>query len=193
MRLLLFADVHDDEKALLRLKKKAEKADLAVCAGDFTNFEKGMGRMLRIMNSFGKPVLLVHGNHEDPVRVRRMCAGRKNLVFLHKKVCRMDGFAFVGHGGEGFALESGDFEKFAGKLKFARGEKVVLVTHQPPHGTKLDFIWASHGSRSYRRFIVRRKPVLAVCGHLHETAGMEDRLGRTVLVNPGPKGMFRDV
>ena len=41
MKLLLFSDVHNSEKKLLKLKKKCEKADLAVCAGDFTNFGAG--------------------------------------------------------------------------------------------------------------------------------------------------------
>ena len=193
MKILVFSDVHNSEKAVRSLKKKASKADLSICAGDFTNFETGMDKMLRLMNSFECPVLLVHGNHEDPAKVRLKCKSKKNIVFLHKKAYVHKGYVFVGHGGEGFALESKDFERFAKKLRFASNDKIVFVTHQPPYKTELDFIWDNHGNKSYRRFIVRQKPVFAVCGHLHETAGQEYVLGKTLIVNPGSKGMIKDV
>src|SRR3989338_2088533 len=193
MRILAFSDVHNSESALRAIEKKAKKADLLACAGDFTYFEEGMARVLRRLNSFGKTVVLVHGNHEEPGNVKKLCSSLKNINFVHKKTLRINGYAFVGHGGEGFALESKAFERFASRLKFRKGERIVLVTHQPPHKTKLDFIWAHHGNKSYRKFIAKQKPVLAICGHLHETAVMEDKLGRTRLINPGDKGMIVEI
>jgi hypothetical protein len=41
------------------------------------------------------------------------------------------------------------------------------------------------GSRAVRRFIEQYQPLLCLTGHIHEAAGM-DRIGRTVIVNPGP-------
>ncbi|MAG15667.1 hypothetical protein CMO88_01255 [Candidatus Woesearchaeota archaeon] len=193
MKLLVFSDIHNDDKALKALEKKAKKADFLVCAGDFTYFEDGMRKVLRKLNSFGKKVLLVHGNHEGASNVATMTKKMKNISFIHKKMRREGDYAFVGHGGEGFALDSKDFDKFAAKLKFNKGEKVVLITHQPPHKTKLDFIWANHGNKSYRKFIVKKKPILAVCGHLHETQGLKDKIGKCLLINPGPKGVIVEI
>lgn len=193
MKILAFSDVHSDEKALKALEKKAKRADILVCAGDFTYFEMGMKRILGKLNSFGKKLILIHGNHEEPFNVKVMSRNLKNIVYVHKKLHRQGNYVFVGHGGEGFALTSADFEKFAKKLKFRKSDRIILVSHQPPHGTKLDFIWAHHGNKSYRKFILAKKPVLAICGHLHETAGRKDRLGRTTLLNAGEKGVIIEV
>ena len=193
MKILAFSDVHGSEKTLRRLEKKAGKADVLICAGDFTNFEKNMRKVLQRLNSFGKKVMLVHGNHENPENVAGIAKRLKNLVFIHKKAHSEGDYVFVGHGGEGFALVSRDFERYAAKLKFKKNNRIVLVNHQPPYKTKLDYVWAHHGNRSYRKFILKMKPVLAVCGHLHETAGIEDNLGRTRLINPGDRGILIEI
>jgi len=41
------------------------------------------------------------------------------------------------------------------------------------------------GSRAIQSFIEDYQPLLAVSGHIHEARAI-DRLGSTVLVNPGP-------
>ena len=193
MKVLAFSDVHGSMKSLKILEKKARKADVLICAGDFTYFEENMHRVLRKLNSFGRKVMLVHGNHEDPENVARMAKRLKNVVFIHKKTHSEGQYVFVGHGGEGFGLMSSDFEKYARKLKFKKSDRIVMVNHQPPYKTRLDYIRAHHGNKSYRKFILKAKPVLAVCGHLHETAGMEDVLGKTRIINPGDKGILVEI
>jgi len=193
MKILAFSDLHGSDKAIKGIEKKAKKADILVCAGDFTYFEEKMHKVLRKLNSFGKKVLLIHGNHEYSGNVRKLCKDLENMVYIHKKPYRIEEYVFVGYGGQGFALTSKDFEKFAAKLKLKKGEKIILVTHQPPHKTKLDLILWHHGNKSYRKFIVRKKPVLAVCGHLHETQGLKDKIGKSLLINPGPKGTIVEI
>ena len=193
MKILAFSDIHGSERALKILEKKAKKADVLICAGDFTRFEEGMKKVLKRLNSFGKKVMLVHGNHENPQNVARIAKKLKNIVLIHKKTHPEGGYVFVGHGGEGFALVSKDFEEYATRLKLKKTDRLIMVTHQPPYGTKLDYITAHHGNKSYRKFIVKAKPLLAVCGHLHETARIEDVLGRTKLINPGDRGILVEV
>jgi uncharacterized protein len=188
MKILAFSDVHSDVQAMRRLARKS--ADVVVCAGDFTNFGDRTKQMLSLMDRMGKPVFLVHGNHEDPSAVEQACRALKNVHFIHKKAHLHGKYVFIGHGGEGFALESKDFERFARKVRVEKGKKIIFVTHQPAHNTTLDFIWAHHGNKSYRRFIIRKKPALAVCGHLHETAGKTDHIRKTRIVNAGKKGML---
>jgi Icc-related predicted phosphoesterase len=73
-------------------------------------------------------------------------------------------------------------------------DKVILVTHAPPYNTKVDRINGNLcGNKSIRNFISEVKPVLAVCGHLHETAGKRDKIGKTLVINPGYKGMVIDL
>jgi Icc-related predicted phosphoesterase len=63
----------------------------------------------------------------------------------------------------------------------------VLVSHQPAGMTAVDLQAAtSHkGSKLVRSFIEDTQPLAAVSGHIHEARGT-DRIGSTLLVNPGP-------
>lgn len=63
---------------------------------------------------------------------------------------------------------------------------VVLSAHTPPFGTLCDVIGGgTHvGSSAVRDFILEAQPDVCLCGHIHESRAV-DRLGRTVLVNPG--------
>jgi len=73
----------------------------------------------------------------------------------------------------------------------------VFVMHSPPRDTHCDQI-ASRvhvGSRALRGFIERHQPPLVLSGHIHESARVSgsyyDRIGRTVVVNPGQFGTSR--
>ena len=63
---------------------------------------------------------------------------------------------------------------------------VVLSVHTPPHDTLCDIVGDGiHvGSSAVRDFILDAQPDVCLCGHIHESRAV-DRLGRTVLVNPG--------
>jgi Icc-related predicted phosphoesterase len=41
------------------------------------------------------------------------------------------------------------------------------------------------GATVVRRIVEREQPDLVLCGHLHESRGL-DEIGRTRIVNPGP-------
>lgn len=64
--------------------------------------------------------------------------------------------------------------------------RVVLVAHNPPRDTLCDIVGdGTHvGSTAVRDFILEAQPDVCLCGHIHESRAV-DRLGRTVLVNPG--------
>ena len=64
--------------------------------------------------------------------------------------------------------------------------KSVLVSHNPPKDTACDALpnGVHVGSTAVREFIEENQPDICICGHIHEAKGM-DRIGRTVVVNPG--------
>lgn len=193
MKILAFVDTHANKEAMSRIAGKArrEKPDLVVCAGDFTVFERGLDESLFELNFLGKKVLIVHGNHESQEKVKKYSELFDNLEFIHGKAYEYDGYTIIGWGGGGFSEVNKEFENYA---KRARGKKLILVTHAPPHGTKLDLLNGKHrGNKSISEFIIKKKPVLAISGHLHETAGVRDELQGTVLVNPGPEGIIIEV
>ena len=193
MRILAFVDVHGSKAALKKLREKAQKADLLICAGDVSIFEHGMSAIVEELDRFGKPLLIVHGNHESESSLRKACKGSKNILWLHDQLVLVENFAFFGHGGGGFSLEDKEFEASAKVWlgKIPSGKKFVFVTHAPAHKTALDALADDHvGNKSYREFILATKPLVHICGHLHENAGKHDQIGKTLSINPGPLGKF---
>ncbi|MEM2929882.1 MAG: hypothetical protein QW797_03360 [Thermoproteota archaeon] len=49
------------------------------------------------------------------------------------------------------------------------------------------------GSVEVRRFIEEESPALCLCGHVHERAGLSEKIGRTLVINPGPRGMITEL
>jgi len=83
------------------------------------------------------------------------------------------------------------------ELAAQAGPETLYVLHSPPRDTHCDLIGARvHvGSRAIRTFIERRQPPLVLSGHIHESprvsGAWRDRVGRTVVVNPGQFGTVR--
>lgn len=196
MKILAFVDTHGNEKHLKIIRGKIKKfnPELLICAGDITIFESDIEKQMEILSGLGKKVLLLPGNHEGEEILYMLSAFYENIIFLHQAYYRMDGYFFIGYGGDGFRMADKKFEKVTKKLikDLKPGEKVVLVTHGPPYGTELDLLNNDHiGNKSYKDFIKKHKPILSICGHLHENSGKEDKLFK--IINPGPDGKIIDI
>ncbi len=194
MKILAFVDLHSNMSALKKIIRKSSQADLILCAGDISLFEKQLNKIFELLAQIEKPVLIIHGNHEEPTTLAKLCKHHKNIIFIHKKIKSFNKAVFIGFGGEGFSLTSRDFEHFIKKKKHELNElkkknkKLILVTHAPPFGY-LDKVNSHHaGNKSFRDFIVRFKPSLHICGHFHEHAGKKVKLDKTKIINPGPEG-----
>lgn len=186
MRILAFVDMHGSLRAYRKIAQKAKRVDLIVCAGDISFFEQNIPQIVKKLRDIKKPILIVHGNHETKEVMNLLSSG--NMKFIHKKIHKHKKYNFLGYGGGGFSLTDKEFERWTKKIK--KGiRNIILVTHAPPHGTKVDRIIETHcGNKSITKFIKKNKPKLVICGHLHENAGVEDKIGKTRVVNPGPFG-----
>jgi len=196
MKVLIFVDLHGSKKALKKIKEKASKADLILCAGDLSIFEQNLDFLLFELNKLKKPVYVIHGNHEDEKVLKDLTSMFDNISFIHDKVIEKEGFSIIGFGGGGFSLVDKGFEKSMQKLmkKVKDNNKLILVTHAPPHNTKVDLILEEHcGNKSITSFIKKHKPIIAISGHLHETAGKKDKIKETIVINPGPFGELVDI
>ncbi|MFC1728014.1 metallophosphoesterase [Nanoarchaeota archaeon] len=189
MKILAFVDTHGSLAALKRIEKMAKDANILICAGDLSVFEQDLDLLIERLNKIGKPVLIIHGNHETEEEMKKSCSLFKNVTYFHKKVHVIDNYAFVGYGGGGFSVTDKKFETWTKKIKpKLKNKKVVLVTHAPPYNTKVDNIMGdSCGNKSIRKFIENVKPVLSISGHLHECVGT-DKINKSRLINPGPAG-----
>ena len=203
MKMLAFVDVHGDLLAVKKLLEKAkkEKVDLLVCAGDMTFFGHSIEQLIK---KFGTeiPLLIIPGNHETVEEIKIMSKHFKFVKDLHLGSILIGNCLFIGCGGSFFTSRHTPFEqnekKFEAsisKLKVQnKNHKVVLVVHEPPFNTSLDVIGKFHlGSESIRKFIEKYQPNLCICGHFHETFGKTDSIGKTTIINPGPKGMVIEI
>jgi len=192
MKFLAFTDIHEDTKMLDELVARAreEDIDFPVCCGDISVFGRGLRPVLKKLNSLGKKIYLIPGNHESGGMLDNVSEAFPNCVSLHKKAVPVGDYIFLGYGEGGFALEDPAFRKIAREWYGSfKEKKIVLVTHQPPFGTTLDKLGERHvGNKDFRKFIERIAPKLVISGHLHETVGALDSIGVTKLVNPGWEG-----
>jgi uncharacterized protein len=196
MKVLAFTDIHSKKKYFDIIKKKTKKhnPDLLICSGDITYFGLKTEMMIKLLDSLDKTVLVIHGNEDDSDKIKILCSKSKNLKYLHKKSFSYGDYLFLGYGGLGFSQFSKDLENFMLKNNI-KNKKIVLITHQPPFETKLDKIpYFEHvGNESITKVIKKIKPILGISGHIHETFRKKDKIGKTLIVNPGEEGMILNI
>lgn len=198
MKLLAFTDTHSSKKCLLRIKEKAEKynPDFLICCGDLSMFTKGLDEAASLLNSLKIKTLIIPGNHETPEDIKKICAKYRNLINIHRAEFICNDYSFFGWGAGGFSFIDEEFERLANQFKnsFDKKRKLIFITHAPIYNTKLDDLSANgvghRGCKSTRKFVDELKPVLVLCGHFHETFRKQDKINKTLLVNPGPDGML---
>lgn len=191
MKVLAFTDLHGNKRAIESLLKKAKEADLLVCAGDISNWGQSTLSTLRELAKAEKPMILLPGNHEIQEELAELAQKFDYVIYLHKGCYQFGDHIFFGYGNSGFSLEEKEFESIAKQFKktLKKEDRVVLITHGPPHGTELDYINGRHvGCKSITNFIKEVNPEVSISGHIHETFGVKQVFGKTLLINPGPEG-----
>ena len=195
MKLLAFTDVHVGKKSLESIKEKAlkEKPDLLICCGDLSVFGSGLKEAAKFLNDLKIQTLIIPGNHEMVEEVKDICSKYKNLVNLHCAVFELGNFNFFGWGTGGFSFIEEEFERVAKKFikNQDRNKKLIFVTHAPIYGTKLDYLPMGHrGCKSTRKFVEEVQPLLVLCGHFHENFKKQDKIKKSLIINPGKDGMI---
>jgi uncharacterized protein len=195
VRLLAFSDVHRDDRQARKLADMAGDADVVVAAGDFADLHIGLDKLIDMLVVIETPTILVPGNNETEEALREACQGWKAATVLHGEGTTIEGIDFYGLGG-GIPTTpwdwSFDLTEDEAEAKLASApDGGVLVLHSPPKG-HLDGP-RELGSEAILRAIEEKRPRVAICGHVHEDAGKDDRIGPTRLYNVGPEGTFIDV
>ena len=190
MRILAFSDVHRDVRQARRLAERARDADVVVAAGDFASVHRGLEEMIDMLVAIETPTVLVPGNNETDEALRAACAGWSAARVLHGEGAEIEGVPFFGLGG-GVPATPWDWsfdldEEEAADRLAACPEGGVLIVHSPPKG----YVDGKRhlGSEAILRTIEEKQPRLVICGHIHEAAGEEARVGDSRVLNAGPNG-----
>lgn len=198
MDLMVTSDYHGEVEAARSVAKYAKQRsiDAMIVCGDLTHAgtEEDASDILSTLLEATSNVLYVSGNF-DPPEISEGVKGAGGIC-LHRRSYSLRGYTFLGVSGaipapfySPFNISEDEIDAI---LKVTlrsveQKEKLVLVSHDPPYSTSLDRTTRGMnvGSKSIKQFILREKPVLAACGHIHESAGIEE-VNSTLAVNPGP-------
>jgi uncharacterized protein len=203
MKILAFGDIHSDKRKARELASLAKKegVELVVLTGDITYSENQIEGIIGPFAKEGIKVLMVHGNHEGPATLKVLEELYDNAKSIDGHYHIHDYVGFFGAGG----VECGPVltpeveidrmlhrahDSLISKGKNLR--KKVLVTHNHPAGSNSEFSGFA-GSPSIRRAIKKFEPDLALFSHIHEASGMEDKMGKSRLVNVARKGIIFDI
>ncbi len=203
MKILAASDIHGDVNAVKRLAKKAksESADLVILAGDLSIFGGGLEGLLKPFKDVDKKVAIIPGNHDSEADIFMLKQRYPEVIYdLHNYAFKVSDIGFFGCGlaniGPNELTEREIKNRIESSFKYVRdAKKKVMVVHVPPYKTKLDKIGRNMnvGSTAVRSAIEKFKPDTCICGHIHETFGLEDSLSDTTVINVGPKGRIINV
>ena len=194
MRLLCISDVHGEATVLDGILQHAGAVDLVLLGGDLTNFgTPNQAERLVAMAQLACPrVLAVAGNCDSAAIDDRLTELSVSL-FGRGVVYEAIGFCGVSAMppwlGQMYELTEDEIAAALGEgyRQIREAPRAVVLSHTPPRGCRLDRTPRGEqvGSTAVRRFIETSQPALVVCGHIHESRGV-DMIGAATVVNCGP-------
>ena len=195
LKILAVGDLHGDSSSAKRLAEKAEKekVDLVILAGDITSFIETKN-FLKPFKDKGKKVLLLHGNHES-LETADFLAELYGMRNIHGYSVKYNNVGIFGAGG---ALEFNISDKDLfdtlkkGNDALSGLHKKIMVTHMHAAGTGSEFS-GFEGSKGIRKAVEKFQPDFLIHAHIHEAEGIEEKIGKTTVINVGRKGKILEI
>ena len=175
-RIYAVADIHGKQNRLIAILKNIDqwRPDVLVLAGDITGYTRAL-KTVEALSSLSMPMLFVRGN-TDRQHFDSLMAALPTTQNLHLRPVEINGLNFVGVSGT-LPLP------FHSKIQFNEADTVdrldrlltrasILVCHPPPMGV-CDRVGGRYhaGSRAIYNLVVKHKPAVVICGHIHEAFG----------------------
>lgn len=190
LKILAAGDLHGDSRQALKLAEKAakENVDLVILTGDITSFIETQN-LIKPFKEKHKKVLLLPGNHESFATTDFLAElyGVKNI---HGYSVKYEDVGIFGAGGAiGFNISEKEIMDALKKgYDAVKGiKKKIMVTHMHAKGTKSE-LSGFEGSESIKKAIEKFKPDFLLHSHIHELEGVEEKIGKTIIINVGRKG-----
>jgi len=199
MKILAASDLHGDSKLAKKLAEKAEKekADLVVLCGDITGWVETKN-IIKPFKDKNKRVLILPGNW-DSFATTEFLAQFYGVKNIHGYSAIYENVGFFGAGGAENAPGPGRTTEREILKNLERAhkdlgniERKIMITHMHPRGSKSEFSGIS-GSSSITKAIRKFKPDFLLHGHIHEAAGLEEKIGKTRVINVGREGRIIEI
>ena len=164
MKILAFGDLHGNYLKVLDYLNN-NNLDLIIITGDITNFGPA---------ELGEEILneISHG---------------RSVIIKDIGICGFGGSNPTPFNTPLEFEEIQIYEEARKVFEIVSKQRILLfITHAPPYGTKTDQLTSGDhvGSKSIRKIIEEFQPTLNICGHIHESKGV-DKIGITQVINPG--------
>jgi len=200
MKILASGDLHGDTKLAEKLAERAEKekVDLVILCGDLTMAEMSTDNLIGPFKKRNQKILLIPGNHET-IATADFLAQLYGATNLHGYSVKVGDVGLFGCGGANIGLfQLGEKEIFdllkKGHNYVKDAKKKIMVTHVHPTGTLMEkFTDFFPGSEGIKKAVDKFKPDILLCSHVHEAEGIEEKIGKTTVINVGKKGKIIEI
>jgi len=198
-KILAAGDFHGDSSVTKKLAERAEKenVDLVILTGDITGLIE-TENIIKPFKEKGKKVVFVPGNWESSETAEFLSKlyGVKNVGNHYVKYGDIGIFG-IGSPDWTFDIDNNktfeklrqDFEKLS---KDKNLEKKIMISHIHAADTKSEFSGIA-GSKELRKAIEEFQPDLFLSGHIHEGEGLQEKIGKTKVINVGRKGKIIEI
>lgn len=195
LKILAAGDIHGDTKLAERLAKRAKRegVDLVILNGDITGWVETKN-LIKPFTDRKEKVVFVPGNwdSQEAADFLSKTYGIKNIDNYYVKYKNVGIFG-AGEARALFLNEKKTFKKLKKNFeKIKNLEKKIMVTHMHAAGTKSE-LSGFPGSSGIRKAIEKLQPDLFISGHIHELEGVEEKIGKTRVINVGRKGKIIEI
>ncbi|MBR9706449.1 hypothetical protein GOV14_05415 [Candidatus Pacearchaeota archaeon] len=195
-KILAAGDFHGDSSITKKLAIKAEKeqVDLVILTGDITGFVETKN-LLKPFIDKGKRVVFVPGNWDSTEAAQTLSQiyGIKNVGEHYVKYGNIGIFGVGNPDWDLFPSEKKMYDHLKKEFKHIKDlEKKIMISHLHAAGTKSE-LTGIPGSDGLRWAIKKFKPDLFLAGHIHELEGVEEKIGKTKVINIGKKGKIIEI
>ena len=186
-KILAVGDIHGDTGLVKKLAKRAkdENVDLIILAGDHTFIGESTKNLIGPFIKAKKQVLIIHGNHEDFATTEFLSKKYPNTHHLHGYSFTKEDLGIFGAGGAlGFnTTEKEIFKTLDNAHKNIKDlKKKIMVTHMHAKGSESEFS-GFEGSEAVTKAVKKFNPDLLTNAHIHEAGGIEEKIGKTKVIN----------
>ncbi len=200
MKILVASDLHGELGRIRELVKKAkeENVDAILIAGDLTHLETKLEGIVGELKKSGKRIILIPGNEETNPTIDFLVNLYRPMIYnVHKSYFILGNVGIIGVGGAtkvgpNFLSEEEIFESLRENFEKIKDKKVkIVLVHEPPEIPELTL--GFEANKKLVEFIKKYQPDILICGHMHETFGKKVKVGKTLVINPGPKGEIIEI